>query len=150
MSRHQTKVAVHLLFVAGKDANNILLLRRDNTGYFDGCWGVPAGHVEPGEFPLHAAIREAWEEVGLTLDPRDLSLELVMHHIKPGDATDYTHYFFKVRSWTGTAINKEPDKCSSLDWTDFGILHSVDVIPYIAQAIDGYNQGRRYMEFMGL
>src|SRR5262245_38297379 len=29
-------------------------------------WIIPKGHVEPGEDPNEAALREAWEEAGLT------------------------------------------------------------------------------------
>ncbi len=30
-----------------------------------GCWTCPKGHVEPGESPIQAALREVREEVGL-------------------------------------------------------------------------------------
>lgn len=35
-------------------------------------WGLPGGHVEPGEEPLAAAHRELLEETGLTVDRLDL------------------------------------------------------------------------------
>jgi 8-oxo-dGTP diphosphatase len=55
-------VAVHLLVLRGDD---VLLVRRSNTGYEDGRLSVVAGHVEPGESITQAAIREASEEVGV-------------------------------------------------------------------------------------
>ena len=35
-------------------------------------WDLPKGLAEPGETPLDAAVREAWEESGLELDPASL------------------------------------------------------------------------------
>ena len=39
-----------------------MLLIRDSYQH----WGFPKGHVEPGESPADAALREATEETGLT------------------------------------------------------------------------------------
>ncbi|MGB1592331.1 MAG: NUDIX domain-containing protein, partial [Promethearchaeia archaeon] len=36
----------------------VLLSRRLNTGFRDGQWGLPAGHVNPGESITAAAVRE--------------------------------------------------------------------------------------------
>jgi 8-oxo-dGTP pyrophosphatase MutT (NUDIX family) len=33
-----------------------------------GKWNLPAGHVDPGETPGQAAIREAFEETGFTVE----------------------------------------------------------------------------------
>ena len=42
-----------------------LLLIRRATSPFEGCWGLPAGHVEADEDPATAAVRETLEETGL-------------------------------------------------------------------------------------
>ncbi len=54
-----------------------LLLRHDDAGtlryllqhrapvvHHGGTWGIPGGAIEPGERPIEAARREAWEELG--------------------------------------------------------------------------------------
>jgi len=51
----------------------ILILKRAG-GYASGGWFVPGGHVEFGETPLQAAVRETEEEAGIVLDPATLSL----------------------------------------------------------------------------
>jgi len=50
----------------------ILVARRCNTGYQDGKYQIPAGHVEMGELPTEALIRETKEEIGIDLNPADL------------------------------------------------------------------------------
>lgn len=46
----------------------ILLVQRSD----DRRWGLPAGWVEPNEPPIRTAVREAHEEVGLTIQPIQL------------------------------------------------------------------------------
>lgn len=43
--------------------NNVLLQKRADVG----LWGIPSGHVEPGETVTAAAIREVYEETGLNI-----------------------------------------------------------------------------------
>lgn len=45
-SRFTTVVAVHLILIK---ENQVLLARRFNTGYEDGNFSVPAGHVDEHE-----------------------------------------------------------------------------------------------------
>ena len=63
-------VAVHLILVQD---SKVLLLRRYNTGYEDGNYGVVAGHLERDEEIVAAMVREAREEAGIeipSLSPR--------------------------------------------------------------------------------
>ncbi len=50
------------------EAGRILLHQRVD----DRCWCLPCGWVEPGESPEEAAVREAWEETGLVVEPLEL------------------------------------------------------------------------------
>ena len=50
----------------------------DDTGrllvarHSEGVWALPGGAIEPNERPLDALCREAWEETGLRVQPREL------------------------------------------------------------------------------
>src|SRR5579872_7299163 len=50
----------------------IFLVRRFNTGWADGQFTVPAGHIEENETPTAAAVREAREESGVEIEEKDL------------------------------------------------------------------------------
>ena len=66
--RAKFPVTVHLLFFR---EDQVLLLRRFNTGYADGQYSVPAGHLDGGETVLAAARREGLEETGVHIEAGD-------------------------------------------------------------------------------
>ena len=45
------------------ESNRVLLQKRSDVG----LWGIPSGHVEPGETVAQAAVREVFEETGLNI-----------------------------------------------------------------------------------
>ena len=80
-------VTVHLLFFR---KNQVLLLRRFNTGYADGQYSVPAGHLDGGETVLAAAAREGLEETGLHIEVDQIAFSSVVHR-KDGDERCKAH-----------------------------------------------------------
>lgn len=93
-----------------------LFARRCNTGYQDGFYQVPSGHVETGESPREAMVREAKEEVGIVLEPQDLEFVQVSYRMRE-DRTGYrVDFFFKTSKWSGEIVNAEPEKCDDLQW----------------------------------
>lgn len=138
--RSRFPVTVHLLFVRGDE---ILIARRRNTGYRDGEYSVPAGHLDGGETVLAAGIREAREEVGLELSPSDLEFVGVMHRLEDDERVDF---FLHVRKWNGEPFNNEPEKCDDLRWVKIDSLPE-NMVPYVRRAIANYSNGRRFDEF---
>ena len=133
-------VTVHLFFFRG---NQILMLRRFNTGYADGKYSVPAGHLDGGETVIAAAAREAMEEVGVRIDPLDIEFSSVMHRL---DGEERVDFFVKIRDWAGEPSNTEPEKCDELRWVDMNELPA-STIPYIRQALRNHFQENRFDEF---
>ena len=69
-----TKSGANIVLV--KDGKILLLLRGKGSRWKPNHWGPPGGHVEPTETSKQAAIRETFEESGLTVEPGDLKLLL--------------------------------------------------------------------------
>ncbi len=125
---------VHLFLLQG---NNILLLRRYNTGYEDGNFSVIAGHLDGNEEIKTAMIREAQEEAGIELAEQNLLVAGVMHRKSGEERIDF---FLTATKWSGEITNQEPDKCDLLAW--FAINHLPEnTIPYVRRAIDNYRRG---------
>jgi 8-oxo-dGTP diphosphatase len=123
--------------------NQILLSRRFQTGYEDGNYSLPAGHVEDGETLTEALIREVREEIGIILEPSGIKLVHVMHRKHDDIRVDY---FFTAEKYSGIPKNCEPDKCDDLSWFDMNNLPS-NTIPYIRKAIESYRSNQIYSEF---
>jgi 8-oxo-dGTP diphosphatase len=132
--------AIHLFLF---ENNQILLLRRFNTGWQDGNYSVPAGHVDAGEPVIAASIREAREEIGIDIKPCDLDVVHVMHRKSEEERVDF---FLVVKHWAGEISNKEPHKCDDLRWCSIGTL-PVNIIPYIKQGLECYQKGIYFSEY---
>jgi ADP-ribose pyrophosphatase YjhB (NUDIX family) len=105
-------------YVVLRRGDEVLLMLRANTGYMDGFWAVPAGHVERGESALEAAVREVREEVGVEIDPADLVPVTAMHRTGGnGDPIDErVDFFFTASKWSGEPRLMEPEKADALEW----------------------------------
>src|SRR5512143_3734715 len=79
-------VTVHMFFIEG---DRILLSRRYNTGYMDGHYSVPAGHLDGDEPVRQAAVRETREEVGLSIQPEDVAFAGVFHRREGDERVDF-------------------------------------------------------------
>jgi len=140
MMRARFPVTVHLFFFR---ENQILLLRRFNTGFRDGEYSVPAGHLDGGETVLRAAIREGKEEVGVDIEETDMTFSSVLHRIEDEERVDF---FVQVHQWQGEPFNAEPDKCDDLRWVDITAL-PVTIIPYVNQALTNHLNGIPFDEY---
>ena len=141
--RHSNIPASYMMLL--KD-NKILLLRRFNTGYEDGSYSLPAGHVDEGENFTMCVIRETKEEIGVLIKPEDVKVVHIMHRDSgTHENNERIDVFFIARKWQGKIINKEPTKCDNLEWFDVDNLPE-NVIPYIKQAIKGMKNKKYYSE----
>ena len=138
--RARFPVTVHLLFFRG---DQILLLRRFNTGYRDGEYSVPAGHLDGNETVRAAAAREAGEEIGVQIEAGGIAFSSVMHRNEGDERVDF---FVHVRKWRGEPVNAEIDKCDELLWKDVNDL-PMNTIPYVRQAIQNHLNRVKFDEF---
>lgn len=138
--RTKFPVTVHLFFFK---ENQILLLRRFNTGFRDGEYSVPAGHLDGNETVVAAGIREAEEEVGIKIEAGDMLFSSVMHRLEDDERVDF---FVHVHKWQGEPFNAEPDKCDDLRWVGVDQL-PVNMVPYVRQALRNHLNGIQFDEY---
>ncbi|MEV4239198.1 MULTISPECIES: NUDIX domain-containing protein [unclassified Nocardia] len=127
--RHKVTGDVHLLLRRGTE---VLFGRRQNTGFEDGAWHLPSGHLEADESVVDALIREAREEIGVSIAPEDVHFSHIMHNSSSGGRIAF---FFTVDTWQGEPTNLEPEKCSALEWFAADALPD-HMIPYCRTAIE--------------
>lgn len=128
--RYTMPVSVQVMMIR---ENKILMTKRANTGYEDGKYCLPGGHVEKSEEIKQAMIREANEEVGVTIKREDLQLYKVLNR-KTEYGGAYIDFIFKTEIWEGEIQNKEKDKCDEIAWID---MHNIpcNIISYIPEML---------------
>lgn len=143
MSKDRYKIiaVVYLVLIQN---GKVLLSRRFNTGYMDGMYGLPSGHLEQGESLREALIRETREEIAVVLELEDINVEHVMH-IKSPDREDMA-FFFTANHFAGEPTNTEPEKCDDLSWFPLDSLPE-NIIAPVRQAINCIRRRQPYSEF---
>jgi 8-oxo-dGTP diphosphatase len=114
---HLILPSINIFFIKGK---KVLLGKRINTGWMDGYLCPPGGHIEAGETPILAAIREVKEELGIDIKPTDL--EFICVAARNTSPTEYVAYEFSVKDKNFEFTNNELEKCSELVWVDIDNL----------------------------
>lgn len=136
MDRALFRLIVHTFLF--DDDGRLLLLRRANTGFLDGYYTLPGGHVDRDEEVARAAVREVREEVGI---------EIV--EVEPVIAMPYRHgvdFLFEARRWHGEARIGEPQLCDDLSWARIDSLPE-PTAPFVVKALELRARGAWYHEF---
>ena len=135
MSRVELPITVHTFLLR---SGSVLLLRRCNTGFEDGHYGLVGGHLEGDESVTQAAIRECREEIGVEIDRADLKAVGVTHYDSPtGEGIDF---FLRTTQWAGEPRNLEPDFCDELRWCRLDALPE-NTIPFVRRAAENMQAG---------
>lgn len=143
--RFKLTPAVYMFLINGN--NEVFCIRRANTGWRDGEWSLPAGHLDGGEPASGAAVRELLEEVSVRVGREDMQFACMVHRTIPEEqGAERIDMFFVVRKWGGEPKNNEPHKCSEVGWFAIDNLPTpmVDIVEY---AFELFVRGDYYGEF---
>lgn len=140
--RNKTTPAVYLFL---RRREKILLGRRQNSGYYDGWYSVPAGHVEFGELPINGLIREMKEELDITVNFKDLHLVHIMYRAKHDETGERLDLFFETKKWSGEIKINEPHKCDDLHWFPVKKLPE-NMMHHVKIALENAKKGILYSE----
>lgn len=135
--------AVPSVYLLLRQDNKILLGLRENTGWQDGYYALLAGHMDGNEKATEALAREAFEEAGIVIDPRDLTLACVMY--RKSEDRENVDLFFECQKWQGSVENKEPEKCAGLQFFPTDNLPD-RTIAYMRTAIENSEKGMSFHE----
>lgn len=133
--------AVYFVLV---NEGKVLLSLRKNTGFFDGFYGLVAGHVEGNETMSAAMVREIREEIGLSISEEDLEMRYVSH--RKSDDRESVDFFFYCSKIIRGIVNKEPLKCQELRFFPLDSLPK-KIIPFVKVALCELEQHKTYNEY---
>ena len=94
----------------------VLLGKRKNSHGAD-TWAFPGGHLEFNESIADCAVREVFEETGLSI--KDLRCGPYTNDIFAAENKHYVTLFVTADHGSGTPEVKEPDKCEKWVWSEW-------------------------------
>jgi 8-oxo-dGTP diphosphatase len=131
------------------DKNEVAFVLRQHTGWMDGYYGLPSGKVEEGESFSFGAIREAKEEVGVTVASDDVKHATTVHRHSledDGSTMDWVDVYFDIIDYSGEVVNAEPDVHGEVAWFALDKLPE-NVIPSVAASLSAYQNGQTFLEY---
>jgi 8-oxo-dGTP pyrophosphatase MutT (NUDIX family) len=94
-----------------RDGKRVLLCHRSaGRRWYPDVWDLPGGHVEAGESPGTALVRELREELGISI-PQPLGPPL-----RDISAGTFDMQVWLIDAWTGTPVNAAPDEHDEIGW----------------------------------
>ncbi|MFG3047561.1 NUDIX domain-containing protein [Streptomyces sp. NPDC048241] len=133
---------VAAVIVHDKATNRVVLLQRSqNAKFAQGMWDLPIGKSEPGEPITETAVRELYEETGLTVKPESLEVAHIIHGARGVEAPNgFLTVVFATHEWTGEPENREPRKHSQVRWVDLNAIPA-EFVDTTASALHRYLTG---------
>ncbi|KAA3623426.1 MAG: NUDIX hydrolase [Bacteroidetes bacterium] len=126
-----------ILYHKGK----ILLLKQTKPN--GGNFTLVGGNIEKREYAQEALIRESYEEAGILLREKDLSLVHVMQ--KNRGKEQRVVLYFKAKKWEGEITSKELHKFDHAKWFPLDQLPK-NMTGTVKQALKAYRKGIMYSE----
>jgi len=84
----------------------LLCHRHPDRSWYPDAWDLPGGHVEEGELPRHALLREMHEELGIGITAPTAPIARVQ-------GPDFRNDIWLIDTWTGEPVNLSPRNTTS-------------------------------------
>lgn len=111
MTKERFKMLTYVALLLRRD-DELLLVRRIKNGVYT----LAGGGIDGDESIIHAAIREAYEELGITLLPDNLKIVHVVHSRQRDDEIETVGFFLEAHKWDGQPHNMEPHIHDEIGW----------------------------------
>lgn len=141
---------VAAVIVHDKTTNRVVLLQRsENAKFAHGMWDLPVGKSEPGEPITETAVRELYEETGLTVNPQSLKVAHIIHGARGVEAPNgFLTVVFAAHEWTGEPQNREPRKHAQVCWVNADAIPA-EFVNTTASALYRYLMGGQEVSLDG-
>lgn len=115
LKKDRFKLFSWVALVLRKDAK-VLLMSRYQTGTYDGYYMCPCGGLDGDEPITSAMIREAKEELGITIKKDALKVVHVLHLNNNDREKETLGFYVEASGWEGEVCNMEPHKHDAINW----------------------------------
>ncbi len=122
VERHRQRRRAHDVSLLILNAGDAAVIRK--SGYPDGAYRIPSGGVHPEESFVDGALREAYEETGLSVGIEDYLLQVHASFTFGGDRAQWTTHVMLARP-LGGGVEIQPhdhEEIEAARWMDFNDL----------------------------
>ncbi|MGC2444652.1 NUDIX hydrolase [Candidatus Binatus sp.] len=107
------------------DSKILLGKRASGKFLYPDYWDLPGGHLEAGESPDQALIRELEEELGIV--PTRFELLGVFDELSPEKYGVHEYHIYVVTEWSGSITNRQPHEHSEIRWVALEMAHQLEL-----------------------
>lgn len=140
-AKGQIKVGAGVIII--KDGKTLLAQRKSHKALGGRQWGSAGGHVELGETPAQAAVREAREELGIEVG--NLRFLICLDEQWNGD-NHYVDFIFLADIISGDPKPMELEAVEAVGWFPLDDLPTPLFAP-VQMALKAIKSGKHYEEF---
>jgi 8-oxo-dGTP diphosphatase len=104
-----------------RQGRTLLCRRAAHRSWYPGVWDLAGGHVEAGESPTAALVRELSEELGIVVaEPAGPETARIT-------TSDFDMRVWAVDRWTGIVVNAAPEEHAEVRWFAADELAGLDL-----------------------
>ena len=137
-----------IFFMAGhalieREGKYLVTRRSKMNTYMPLKWDIPGGIVEPGETVVDAIYREVCEEIGITIDVKQVVYVYSNRDQLPLRQTFQTVYLCQ---YVRGEVRLNPSEHDMHQWLEYDDIASVDMIDFLGELVKSYHPTRaRFM-----
>ena len=149
LSHRKMRVGVCVLIESadGVGGRRVFCTRRSKLRIFPDFWVLPGGHWEKGESASQTALREVYEETGISLQPEQLTLLSIWEstfpiNIEHGEPTNHhlvLFYHAKIPlHFSSISLRLQPDEVAEAAWVSESDIKSLLRGEFETKEMNGY------------
>ena len=119
----ENKFTAAMVVVLNGDGKFLLLKRSTDSNWMPEKWAIPGGHIEKGESPRTAAVRETKEETKLELDENNV------HELQE---KEQVMIYYSISESKAVEIDFEHTDWA---WVSFDEIDNYDTTPKLKQTV---------------
>ncbi len=136
---------VFVATILQKGTKICLMKRSKNVAFYPDFYAFSGGLINHNEHVIDAAVREAYEELGLHIKPEDLTVVHSMY-IKAATGDNHIVFFMKTEHFSGEARVMEPKKCDEVAWFSLDTLPH-NLVPMHKQVLEMIKKNIAFSEY---
>lgn len=112
-------------------------IKRGKPNVFPRYWDIPGGRVEENELPRDAAVRECFEETGISIEKENLTIIHEDSQFDEEKQTVFTRLVYEVKLLEQPkTILLDPEEHTDFLWITSSDENKKNLVPYLEEILE--------------